>query len=231
MRYFIVSLITVLLFTARASAQPAHNTLTDVEKKDGWRLLFDGRSTAGWRGYRKAGFPQQGWTVEEGCLKKVGGVLGGDIITVEKFTDFEFQWEWRIGPKGNNGIKYLVTEERPGAPGPEYQMIDDVLHATPEERKFSTASFYYVLPPADDKPLNPPGQWNHSKLRIQGNKVQHWLNGRNVLEYELESEPVRAAIAQSKFKDAPGFGTKITGHLMLTDHKDECWFRNLKLRD
>src|SRR6185295_5789055 len=143
-----------------------------------------------------------------------------------------FQWEWRIQAKGNNGVKYLVTEERPGAPGPEYQMLDDM--DNPDAKvgaKRTTASFYDVLPPSADKKLNKPGEWNSSRLLIQGNHVEHWLNGAKVLEYELGSEAVLAAIQQSKFKNAKGFGTKIKGHLLLTDHKADCWFRNMKIRE
>ena len=208
------------------------NQLTAAEKAAGWKLLFDGASTKGWRAYKKNSFPAKGWKVEDGILKKVAGETGGDIITESKFDNFDLQWEWRIAEKGNNGIKYLVTEERSSAPGHEYQMLDDAGH--PDGKvgpKRQTASFYDVLPPAADKKLNPPGEWNSSRVLIQGNHVEHWLNGAKVLEYELGSEAVLAAVQQSKFKTAKGFGTKITGHILLTDHHDECWFRNLKIRE
>ena len=129
-------------------------------------------------------------------------------------------------------MKYLVTEERPSAPGHEYQMLDDKGH--PDGKigpKRQTASFYDVLPPAADKKLNPPGEWNASRIVVRGNHVEHWLNGAKVLQCELGSEEVKAGLAQSKFKNAPQFGEKIDGHLMLTDHGDECFFRNLKLRE
>ena len=111
-------------------------------------------------------------------------------------------------------------------------MLDDVGH--PDGKigaKRQTASFYDVLPPAADKKLNKPGEWNSSRLLIQGNHVEHWLNGAKVLEYELGSDAVKAAVAQSKFKNSAGFGTKIRGHILLTDHKDECWYRNVKIRE
>lgn len=192
-----------------------------------WKPLFDGKTTAGWRSYGKTEFPKRGWVVEDDCLHLVAGGGGGNIITTAQFTDFDLQWEWRITAKGNNGIKYLVTESRPAAPGPEYQMIDD----TTTDPKHQTASFYEVLPPQSKPPSKPPGQWNQSRLIIQGNHVEHWLNGAKVLEYELGSPEVKAAVAKSKFKDAPGFGEKLKGHILLTDHNDETWFRNVKIRE
>ncbi len=214
----------------------ADNALTAEEQAAGWQLLFDGQSLKGWRTYGKPGTGADaigsGWKIENGMLKKLAGVKGGDIITEKKYTDFEFTWEWRLEKDANNGIKYMVTEARPQAPGYEYQMLDDnsgkwkKLHA-----KALTASFYEVLPPAADKPLKPAGEWNSSRLVVQGNQVEHWLNGKKVLAYELGSAAVKAGVADSKFKKYPDFGTKLTGHLMLTDHNDEAWYRNLKLRE
>lgn len=196
-------------------------------------LLFDGKSLKGWRPYNKPpGTPiPEGWKVEDGILKKLADVRGGDIITEKTYNNFELTWEWRIAPGGNNGVKYFVTEARPQAPGHEYQMLDDDSEKwkkLPDKSK--TASFYDVLPPAPNKPLNPPGQWNVSRIVVRGNHVEHWLNGKKVLEYELGSEAVKAAIANSKFKKYPDFGQKIRGHIMLTDHKDETWFRNIRIR-
>ena len=208
------------------------NRLTDSEKAAGWKLLFDGKTTQGWRGYKKAAFPEKGWKVEDGILKKIGGERGGDIVTAERFDDFELTWEWRIGVKGNNGLKYLVTEDRPSAPGHEYQMIDD--KGNPDAAngaKRLTASFYDVLPPSSDSLPKPAGEWNLSCIVVRGNHVEHWLNGRKVLEYELGSAAVKTAVGNSKFKDVAAFGTKIKGHIMLTDHGDECWFRNIKVRE
>ncbi len=221
--------ILLMALSARAS-EP--NQLTDAEKQAGWKLLFDGQTAKGWRGYKQSAMPAKGWRVEDGILKKVGGERGGDIITDEKFNDFDLTWEWRISPGGNNGIKYLVTEDRPSAPGHEYQMIDDTKNPDAKVGPHrGTASFYDVLPPSDDKPLKPVGEWNQSRVLIQGNQVEHWLNGKKVLEYELGSDAVKAAIAKSKFKGSPGFGEKIKGHILLTDHHDECWFRNIKIRE
>jgi len=210
------------------------DVLSAEEKAAGWTPLFDGASLTGWRPYGKpAGTPVgEGWKVEGGLLHKVPGVKGGDIISEKQYTDFELAWEWRLAKDANNGLKYCVTEARPGAPGYEYQMIDDPspkwnkLHA-----KALTASFYEVLAPAADKPLKPAGEWNSSRILVQGDRVEHWLNGQKVLEYAFGSEAVKAGVADSKFKKYPDFGTKLTGHIMLTDHNDEAWYRTVKIRE
>lgn len=204
------------------------NRLTESEKKSGWRLLFDGKTTEGWRGFKKESFPKNGWVVQEGWLKKIANVRGGDVITKEEFNDFELQWEWRLEPKANNGVKYLITEERDSGVGHEYQMLDDIGKPF---NKSSTAGFYAVLPPKENKAVKPAGEINHSRILVQGNHVEHWLNGEKVLEYELGSDEVMAGVAKSKFKNVKDFGTKIKGHILLTDHKDEAWFRNIKIRE
>lgn len=219
---FLIALVPPAWAAEPASAPPSGE----------WRPLFNGKDLTGWRSYGKQTTPTQGWTVENGLLHKVGGVRGGDIITTEQFDDYELSWEWRIGKGGNNGVKYFVTESRPGAPGHEYQMIDDTGH--PDGRlgpDRQTGSFYEVLPPAADKPMKPVGEWNASRIVVRGKQVEHWLNGAKILAYELNSELVKNGIADSKFKNTPGFGEKIKGHIMLTDHADECWFREIKIRE
>ena len=206
----------------------APNELTRAEKAEGWQLLFDGKTTAGWRSFKKQTFPDKGWVVEQGTLKKVASVQGGDIITTNTFEQFDLRWEWKIPPKANNGIKYFITEERGGPIGHEYQMIDDSTVNNPKQR---TASFYDVLPPAEHTALKPPGEWNQSRVLVQGDRVEHWLNGIKVLEYELGGEKVKTAVAASKFKDVKGFGERLKGHILLTDHRDEATFRNIKIRE
>ena len=231
-----LTLLAALLLGVRAAlpTAPGPDSLTAEEKAAGWRPLFDGQSLNGWRLYGKPAGTTigPGWRVEGGILKKIAGIKTGDLITEQTFDNFELSWEWRIEKDGNNGIKYLVTENRPGAPGHEYQMIDDdspewaSLHA-----ESKTASFYEVLPPSADRPLNPAGQWNRSRLIVRGPLVEHWLNDRLVLAYELGSPAVKAGIAKSKFAKYPDFGQKIRGHIMLTDHGDEAWFRAINLRE
>jgi hypothetical protein len=217
-------LISVQLF----AAEP--NTLTDKEKADGWQLLFNGKDLDNWRAFGSQNRPDSGWKIENGILTKLGKVNGGNIITNRKFNDYTLTWEWKISPKGNNGIKYLVDEARPSAPGPEYQMIDDNGHHDSINRTTHQSGALYALIAANElKKLNPVGEWNESKLVIDGNRVEHWLNGALIVKYELGSPELKAAIQKTKFKNAKAYGDKTEGHIMLTDHQDECSYRNIKI--
>jgi len=224
------SLVLILTTASSLPAAPA-NQLTPEEKAAGWKLLFDGKSTHGWRSFKKQTFPAKGWVVEDGWLHCLGQ-HGGDIITDAEFNDLELQWEWKLAPDGNSGVKYFVLESRPSALGHEYQMIDDEREpdAVRAGGKHLTASFYDVLAP-NHPPVKPAGELNFSRILVQGNHVEHWLNGIKVLEYECGSEPVKAAVAASKFKNTPGFGNKVKAHLLLQDHNTEVWFRNVRIRE
>jgi hypothetical protein len=222
----------LLALACLLSSRAGMNELTPAEKTEGWKLLFDGKTTKGWRAFKKPAFPERGWVVADGELRLEAGSRAGDIVTEETFSDFDLSWEWKIEPGGNNGLKYFITEERSGAIGHEYQMIDDPAHSDSVNRgERGTASFYDVLPPAKNKPLKKPGEWNHSRVHVHGDKVEHWLNGEKVLEYELGSEQVLKAVQESKFKSIPGFGKKLKGHILLTYHNDPVSYRNIKIRD
>jgi hypothetical protein len=222
--------LALLLAAASAAAGATVNQLTDEAKAAGWKLLFDGKTTQGFRTFKKPSFPAKGWAVEDGWLHCLGKG-GGDIITDAEFDDFELQWEWKQAPAGNSGVKYFITETRNAAIGHEYQMIDD--EREPDAKvaggKHVTASFYDVLKPTAKLPTKPPGEINQSRIVVKGNHVEHWLNGEKVLEYECGSDPVKVAVAGSKFKTAAGFGNKIKGHILLQDHHSEVWFRNLRI--
>jgi hypothetical protein len=192
-----------------------------------WRSLFDGKATAAWRSFRGTEFPRSGWVVEEGALRKMANVRGGDLVTVDEFDDFELEWEWRLGPGGNNGVKYFIVEERGGAIGHEYQLIDDELVNAEKHR---TGSLYDVLPPLQGRPAPRMRDWNRSRIVVAGNHVEHWLNGELVLGYELGSPTVLEGVKASKFRDVAGFGTKLRGRIVLTDHGSEAWFRNIRVR-
>lgn len=226
-KIFFSCLALLLSATAFAAEKTAPlNQLSPKEKKAGWKLLFDGKSLAGWRNYRKPTAPEKGWVVENGSLKLEAKSHAGDIITLDKFSDYDLQWDWKIPANANNGIKYLVIEERGNTPGPEYQMIDDAVNEPPKNQ---TASLYDILPPTKLRLQKPIGEWNHSRILVEGNHVEHWLNGAKVLAYELGSAELKAAIAQSKFKPVKDFGEKVKGHILLTDHSDEASFRNIKI--
>jgi hypothetical protein len=226
-----VMLSLSLALQSAVGSTPAPNALTAAEKAAGWQLLFDGTSLDAWRGYKREALPDTGWDIRDGALRTVAKVKGVELITRKKFNDFELTWEWRVAPGGNNGVKYLVTEDRPQSPGHEYQMIDDAGYPGTLGPNQHTADFYDVLPAAADKPTRPAGEWNSSRIVVRGARVEHWLNGKNVLTYELGSAAVKAGVEKSKFKGHPGFGEKIAGHIMLTYHQDECWYRNLKIRE
>ena len=222
----------LLALVAPTKSQAADNQLSSEDKTGGWKLLFDGKSTNGWRSFKKQSFPAKGWAVEDGWIHCMGKG-GGDIITDAQFGDFELQWDWKQASDGNSGLKYFIIETRPSAIGHEYQMIDDEREpdAKLAEGKRVTASFYDVLAPSTKPPTKPPGEINHSRILVKGNHVEHWLNGVKVLEYECGSEAVKAAVAKSKFKNVPDFDEKTRGHILLQDHNSEVWFRNLKLRE
>ncbi|PYQ55509.1 MAG: DUF1080 domain-containing protein [Acidobacteria bacterium] len=228
------AIVLVAVAAATATTSPL-NQLTADEKKQGWRLLFDGKTTAGWRGFKKTDFPSERWEVRDGALHLrptgTGDSHGaGDIVTTDTFSDFDLRWEWRISPGGNSGVKYFVTEQREGPIAHEYQVLDDARHPDAKVGPHrQTAAFYDVLPPAADKPLRPVGEWNLSRVVVAGNHVEHWLNGAKVLAYDLGSPETKAAIAKSKFKDVAGFGTKIPGRILLQDHGDEVSYRNIRI--
>jgi hypothetical protein len=221
-----------------AAAQPhdpAANTLTAAEKKDGWILLFDGHSLDGWRGYKKPDTTDSRWKVDGDSLtlppdngKDTHGQR--DIITKDTFDQFELVVDWKIAQGGNSGIKYFVLEDRDSAIGHEYQVIDDERHPDAKVGPHrQTAAFYDVLQ-ANDRPLKPAGEWNTTRIVVRGQTVEHWLNGKKVLQYELNSPALNAAIEKSKFKGMERFGKRQNGSILLQDHGNQVWFRNIKIR-
>lgn len=223
-----VALLLVVASSAFAANAPL-NTLTSAEQKAGWKLLFDGQSLAGWHGLKQPGPPAKGWVVKDGVLTCVAGGKGGDLITDQTFDDFEFSWEWAMPPKSNNGVKYFVTDKRGGI-GHEYQMIDD--STVKDHADGTTAAFYLVVAPdASKKKVRPSGEWNHSRIVVHGNHVEHWLNGAKVVEYECGSAAILEQVQKTKFRNTEDFGKKVRGHLLLTYHNDEASFRNLKVRE
>jgi hypothetical protein len=204
------------------------NTLTEDEKKDGWKLLFDGKTTEGWRGYNKDKMPD-GWQVVEGVLTRAKG--GGDICTVEEFDDFELSIDWRVAPGGNSGIMYRVAESKapPYVTGPEYQVLDDDKHGDGKNPITSAGSLYAVYAPSK-KVAKPAGEWNRSKIVAKGKKIEHWLNGEKVVDCEIGSEDWNQRISKSKWKGEANYGKVPKGRIDLQDHGDKVEFKNIKIR-
>jgi hypothetical protein len=216
--------------TVQSTAQGAASVpvLTPQEQADGWRSLFDGQTTAGWRGYRQREMPS-GWQAIDGALTRVGD--GGDIVTDDQFANFELALEWKVAPGGNSGIFYRVTEdkERSYHSGPEMQVLDDAKHQDGKSRLTSAGSLYglYGVPAGVVKPA---GEWNAVRIVASGSHVEHWLNGVKVVDYELWSPDWERLVKASKFNEWPAYGRARRGHIALQDHGDWVAFRNIKIK-
>ncbi|HET7565600.1 MAG TPA: DUF1080 domain-containing protein [Gemmatimonadaceae bacterium] len=206
------------------------NTLTDAQRAEGWRLLFDGRTTDGWRGYRSQDVPS-GWSVVDGVLTKTGTT--DDLITTDKFSDFELDLDWKISHGGNAGIFYRATEEYDHIywSAPEYQLLDDANH--PDGRKrITSAGSDYALYPSPAGIVKPAGEWNSTRIIVKGAHVEHWLNGKKLLEYELWSPDWEAKVKASKFAPWADYGRAKTGYIGLQgDHDGTLELRNIRIRE
>ncbi|MCC7043290.1 MAG: DUF1080 domain-containing protein [Acidobacteria bacterium] len=228
-------IVGTLTLVAMAQQGREPNTLTAAETAEGWTLLFDGRTTTGWRGFKSPSFPSAGWVVEDGTLRHVKGQGGGDIITTDQYDNFDFQLEWKISPAGNSGIKYLIDENlTPGRSGLgfEMQVLDDERHPDAKAGKGGNriAGALYDLIAPTNRVLHPVGQWNHARIVSRNGRVEHWMNGTKILEFEIGSPAMKALIAGSKYDVNPGFGEVRRGHILLQDHADDAWFRNIRIR-
>ena len=230
-KQLILILLIGIIGSAAVVAQPV-NTLTAREKKDGWTLLFDGNSTAGWT--TPGGKPvPAGWVIENGTLTAKKGAKGGDIVSADEYGNFELVFDYTIEPTGNSGVKYFYTKyETGGNLGMEYQLLDDKLAEDNKKANHLTGSFYDVMPPnTDQKNVNEPGQWNTVRIVAKGKQVEHWLNGVKILTFMREGPAFTEAVAQSKFsKTVPAFGTVDKGHILLQEHGHEVSFKNIKIR-
>jgi len=208
------------------AASAAENTLTPAEKAAGWKLLFDGRSTEGWRGFKTLE-PDAGWTVADGALGP-DPKTSRDIMTKEMFGDFELVFDWKITPKGNSGVMFHVTEtgDQTYQSGPEYQVVDN---ARGEPLAEQAGALYGLYPPTTDA-TKPVGEFNQSRLVLKGGKGEHWLNGVKVAEYDLNSPEFKAKVAATKFKAWPQFAASDAGHIALQNHGDHVYYRNIKIR-
>lgn len=220
-----------------------------LEAGDGWTDLFDGSTLDGWRGLGIDSIPTAHWQVEEGTIRKVASgevalasdgqpLQGGDLMTLETFRDFELTFEWRVAPGANSGIKYNVSEELSMAHPPsqaalgfEYQILDDDLHPDAENPSHRAGDLYNLIEANERKALRPVGEWNTGRIVFAGNRGEHWLNGELIVEYELETPVMDSLFAASKWSDIPEFMERRTGHIVLQDHNDDVWYRNVRIRE
>lgn len=227
----ILSLGLIILSIPFLGHSQEDNTLSRKEKKEGWALLFDGKTMKGWKGFKDR--PAAGWQVESGLLMcKEGNIQGrSDLITTDMYENFELKIEWKIAPKHNSGIIYMVTEEA-GATyetGPEYQLIDDLGYPDPLKDVQLSGANYDMNPPTE-KAAKPAGEFNETRILIQKGHVEHWLNGVKVVEYELWTPEWEQTKANSKWKDVATYGQSASGYIALQDHGGGVWFKNIKIR-
>ena len=206
------------------------NFLSPEEREAGFRSLFDGETTKGWRGFRRDGFPDKGWVIERGSLKHVSNEGGGDIITEDQFGDFELRFEWAVSGGANSGVIYRCDESEGSSwrTGPEYQVLDDGARARSDSK--SAAALYGLVEPKGVV-LRPVGQFNTGRIVLEDGRLEHWLNGVKVLETKNVGDAWLGMIRGSKFARMPKFGRLARGHIALQDHGNTVWYRSLRIRD
>ena len=228
-RSALAGLVLALLSATPLLAQSVKpNTLSAEEKAAGFRLLFDGRSSTGWRGYRQQTLPDN-WQVRSGALIRVAA--GPDIVSADEFANFELRLQWKIEKGGNSGIMYRVSEDLESTyeSGPEMQVLDD---ANNREGKnpLTAAGANYGLYPAKPGLVHPAGEWNDVRIVVDGAHVEHWLNGTKSVEYELWSHDWKDRVASTKFKQWPTFGLNHAGHIALQEHDARVAYRSIRIK-
>ncbi len=226
----------LLIATVLFSCTEKQNVLTDQEKQDGWKLLFDGQTLNGWKNYNEPGIT--GWSAQDGNLASsgTGSDSTGYIITDRKYDNFELAFDWKIAAEGNSGVMYHVTESKkfktPYKTGPEYQLLDDIGFPQKVENWQLTGADYamHVADPAAKK-LKPVGEWNTSKIIFNNGHVEHWLNGSKIVDFEAWTPEWFALKNSGKWTSAPEYGLSETGYISLQDHGSKAWFRNMKIKE
>jgi len=246
-------LLPLLMGGCQASGQGEASAAQETqagEPVQEWTVLFDGESFAGWRGLGRDTVPGGHWIIEDGAIRKVASgavptaadgqpLEGGDLMTLGTYRDFELTFEWKVAPGANSGIKYNVSEAMSTAAPPmfaalgfEYQILDDDLHPDAQNGPNRTAgALYDLVPPGPGKALRPVGAYNEGRIVFRDGHGEHWLNGVKVLEYDLGSPAFDSVFALSKYVPVEGFADRRAGHIVLQDHGDDVWFRNIKIRE
>lgn len=238
LRFFLISAVVTAGCSPKSTNQvdsrggstvsQSANALSAEERAAGWRLLFDGNSTAGWRGYKRSDAPA-GWTASDGALTRVGS--GGDIISVDQFGSFELALQWKVAPGGNSGVMFHVVEgpDETYKSGPEMQVLDDAAHPDGKSR-LTAAGAAYGLYPAPAGVVRAAGEWNDARLVVNGGHVEQFLNGTRMAAYDLGSPDWEQRVKASKFVEWPTYGRASSGHIALQDHGDWVAYRNIKIR-
>ncbi len=224
-----------LFFALFAAISFCSNSSILAAEKSGkgadWEVIFDGKSTDHLRGYKRQDFPSKAWSIDNGGLKTNPSADPVDLVTKENYGNFELELEWKVSAGANSGVMYHSNEEFDEAwnTGPEIQVLDDVKHPDAKNPKTSASALYALVAPKD-KQLKPVGEWNQFRLVVTGKHLQHWLNGKLVLDVDTGSPEIHELIAKSKFAQFPKFDQLTTGHIVLQHHHDEVWFRNVRIR-
>lgn len=196
-----------------------------------WDILFDGKKVIGMRGYKMDNFPSNSWEIEDGSLKTIPGSKGVDIISVKKYQDFELELEWKLGPGGNSGVFYFATEDGDyiWQSAPEMQVLDNLAHVDRLDPVTSAGALYGLMAPEEEL-VRPIGQYNQVKVLSLNNHIEHWLNGKKILEFEYGSKLFKELVSNSKFRDMPFFGKASSGHIGLQGDHGEVWYKNIRIR-
>lgn len=230
MKVFIIFLFSIVLLSCSGSKQSG---------KDSWISLFNGTSSQYWRSVNSDEFPKAGWRIDHNRLVLDSGKKGGDIITREKFGNFELELEYNLTKYANTGVKYFVDliqrsgSKRTTGIGFEYQIIDDLNYPaekTHNDPKLLTGALYELYAPAANKNLYPPGKWNSIRIIAKNNSVEHWLNGKIILRFQRNSDDLRQRIQKSKFVEFPGFGMSAEGYILIQDYGNMAQFRNIRIK-
>ncbi len=239
MKAVLIMLCSLLPMTLAARAP---NTLTQAEIQQGWRLLWDGKSGAGWHTASGEAIPNENWTIADGVLlDHADGGYGhghsGDLLTDGDYRNFELSVDFKLASGANSGIKYFVNTDKANGGDPtiglEYQLLDDDRHPDAKlgrDGNRTEASLYDLIPAARNKPYRPIGEWNTARIVVRGAHTEHWLNGVKVLDYERFTPEFRHLVQESKYKSLPNFGELHRGHIQLQDHGDTASFQNIKIR-
>ena len=226
-------LVLALAVAPLFAAEPKPNTLTAKEKSAGWKLLFDGKSLDGWRGYKTEAIGD-GWAVQDGVIM-LSKAKAGDLVTQQEFSDFELEFDWKISEGGNSGVIYRVGLGDPASyrTGPEYQVLDNVKAEDNKKANHLAGSLYDLGGPTPADAAKPAGEWNHSKLVVRGWQVEHWLNGKKIIAADLASPEGKAMIASSKFngKGWEKFATLSRGRIALQEHGHVVSYRSIKIHE